>query len=123
MSNLSGYKIILVCTDCDNTRILYHGIKKDIPVSHIITEQPVSKKWLIKRRIKKLGIVTVTGQLIFQAGIVPLIRKLSGRKVKKILTERQLDISALPADKLIAVPSVNDAVFIQTIRSLDPDLV
>jgi methionyl-tRNA formyltransferase len=123
MSKLSGSKIVLVCSDCDNTRILYHGIKNDIPISHIITEQPVSRKLLIKRRIKRLGIVTVTGQLIFQAGIVPLIRKLSGKKVKKILTERKLDISALPADKLIAVPSVNDAAFTQAIRSLNPDLV
>jgi methionyl-tRNA formyltransferase len=123
MSSLSSAKIVLVCSDCDNTRILYHGIKNDSPVSHIITENPVSKKLLVKRRIKKLGLFTVAGQLVFQAAIVPMMRKLSAGKVKKILQERELDISPMPADKIIAVSSVNDKSFVDAIRSISPDLV
>jgi methionyl-tRNA formyltransferase len=123
MSKQGQPNIVLVCTDCDNTRILYHGIKNDVAVSHIITEGLVSKKLLIKRRIKRLGLFTVFGQLMFQAGIVPLMRKLSAKKVNRLLAERKLDTSPLPADKITAVSSVNDETFINAIRSLSPDLI
>ena len=76
MKNIKEATIILVCTDCENTRILYHGIKDEIPVARIITELPVGKKVFIRRRLKKLGIWTTAGQLFFQAAVVPVIRKL-----------------------------------------------
>jgi methionyl-tRNA formyltransferase len=116
-------EIILVCSDCDNTRILYHGIKDAIPIHKIIAETPVSKKQLIKRRIKNLGIIRVAGQLIFQAGIVPVMRRLSAGKVKKIVTEMGLDTSPLPAEKFIKVASVNDQEFISIIQSMNPSLI
>lgn len=116
-------EIILVCSDCDNTRILYHGIKNTIPIHKIIAETPVSKKQLIKRRIKNLGIIRVAGQLIFQAGIVPVMRRLSAGKVKEIITEKQLDTSPLPAEKFIKVASVNDPEFISIIQSMNPSLI
>ena len=107
MNVMQKAKIVLVCTDCDNTRILYHGIKDEISISNIIVEQPVSKKILIKRRIKRQGLIKVFGQLVFQAGIVPVMRKLSRSRVKAILSERKLSIDPMPADKTIHVASVN----------------
>jgi methionyl-tRNA formyltransferase len=123
MKNTGTAKIILVCTDCDNTRILYHGIKDEIPISGIITEQLVSRKLLIKRRLKKLGWFKVAGQLMFQAGIVPVMRRLSKGKVKAILAERKLSIEPLPADKVTNVSSVNDPAFIIAVQQLNPDLI
>jgi len=123
MSNTGKPKIILVCTDCDNTRILFHGIKDEIDISSIIIEQPVSKKVLIKRRIKKLGLFRVFGQLAFQGAVSPMIRKFSGGKIKKIIAENKLDLSPMPEEKIIRISSVNDPVFAEKIRSLQPDLV
>lgn len=113
----------MVCTDCENTRILYHGIKNAIPVSTIITEEPVSKSILIKRRIKKLGLIVVAGQLLFQGGIVPFLRKIVSGKVKAIIQDKGLDVSPLPAEKIIKVTSVNNAAFIEAIKAAHADLI
>ena len=123
MNVMQKAKIVLVCTDCDNTRILYHGIKDEISISNIIVEQPVSKKILIKRRIKRQGLIKVFGQLVFQAGIVPVMRKLSRSRVKAILSERKLSIDPMPADKTIHVASVNEPSFLAAIEKIKPDLI
>ena len=115
--------IVLLCTDCENTRILYHGIKNEIPVAKIITEQPVAKKQFIRRRLKKLGPWTTAGQLAFQAAVVPVMRRLSMKRVHEILHKKRLDIAPLPAEKLISLDSVNSGEFIQTIESIQPDLI
>ena len=123
MSNIPGAKIVLVCTDCDNTRILFHGIKSEIPISTIIVEQPVSRKVLIKRRIKRLGLIKVFGQLLFQAGVVPVMRRLSSGKVKQLLHSRNLSLEPLPSTITRQVSSVNDQVFRDLIAEKRPDLV
>ena len=123
MNNINDKSVVLVCTDCINTRILYHGIKDEVPVSSIIAELPVEKKTLIKRRIKKFGIWKTSSQLFFQAGAVPVIKRLSAGRVKRLLKERQLDTSPLPAGKLINVPTVNGKEFIDAIQKLNPDLI
>ena len=123
MKTTSEISIVLVCTDCTNTRILYHGVKEEIAFSHIITESPVTKKTLIKRRIKKQGWWTTFGQLIFQAGIVPLMRRLSAGKVNQILTTKRLSTLPLPGDKIIHVASVNGEEFTNAIHAINPDLI
>lgn len=123
MNNTAGTDIILVCSDCENTRILYHGISKDIPIARIIVEQPVSKKLLIRRRIKRMGWWKVASQLVFQAGVTPLLRRLSQGRVQEIIREKRLDVSSLPAQKVINVPSVNDPAFVDAIKTINPRLV
>ena len=123
MSSAPNPKIVLVCSDCDNTRILYNGIRKDIPISQIIVEQPVERGTLIKRRIKKLGWFTVASQLVFQAAVVPLMRRLSAGRVSKFLRDNNLELSPLPADKVVNVPSVNDLSFEKAIAEANPDLI
>jgi methionyl-tRNA formyltransferase len=123
MNGLKTHDITLVCTDCDYTRILYHGLKNDFNISRIIIEKPADRVKLIQRRIKRLGLVTVIGQLVFQAGYIPLLRSLSKNKVRTILQTLNLDISPLPAEKVINVSSVNGEDFKNLIKDLQTDLI
>jgi methionyl-tRNA formyltransferase len=123
MTNTHPIKIILVCTDCDYTRILFHGIKNDIVIDKVIMEKPVSKKKLIQRRIKKLGLSRVFGQLLFQGGVVPVIRLFSKNKVSKLVAVRGLDISPVPEDLVVRVSSVNDQSFITVLAAINPGLI
>jgi Formyl transferase len=123
MSNSGKHDITLVCSDCDYTRILYHGIKNEFIISRIIIESSVSKKLLIQRRIKKFGLFTVAGQLAFQAGIVPLLRIASKGKVKNILQSGNLDISPMPENKIIRVSSINGDDFKTLVSTLQTDLI
>ena len=123
MKSGNDISLVLVCSDCVNTRILYHGISNDIAISHIITELPVSRKHLIRRRIKRLGLWTTIGQLIFQVGVVPLMRKLSKNRIQEIIKDRHLKTLPMPGEKIIKIPSVNSKEFTEVIRDLKPDII
>lgn len=123
MKNINEAVILLVCTDCDNTRILYHGIKENIPIARIITEMPLSKKRIISRRIKKLGMWTTFSQLAFQVMVAPVIRKLSAKRVKEILTEKKLSTFPMPPEKTVRLDSVNSKEFIDAVQTINPDLI
>lgn len=122
MNNSKNHDITLVCTDCDYTRILYHGIKNDFNIARIIIESPPGKKQLIKRRLKRLGLFTVAGQLLFQAAYVPFLRFRSKSKVKNILQSQHLDISPLPETIITRVPSVNGKEFKESLKTFQTDL-
>lgn len=123
MMSTGDHDITLVCTDCDYTRILYHGLKNDFNISRIVIEEPVSKKQLIKRRIKRLGLLTVTGQLIFQAGLVPLLRMVSKNKIRKLIRSTGLNISPMPGEKIVHISSVNGNDFKTFLKELQTDLI
>jgi len=123
MKPINEARIVLVCTDCDNTRILYHALRDEIPFTRIITEQPVSRKVMIKRRMKKLGIFTTISQLIFQAAVVPFVRKTSAERVNQVLEENNLKNLPLPSELVTAVETVNSDEFTQELAALSPDLV
>lgn len=123
MKTIAEPSVVLVCTDCDNTRILYNGVKDQVAISHIIIEPAVSRKLLVKRRIARQGWWKTIGQLLFQAGIVPVIKRLSRPKVKKILREKGLDTSPMPEGKIIRVPTVNSTEFIESIKTINPDII
>jgi methionyl-tRNA formyltransferase len=123
MNDLKKPDITLVCTDCDYTRILYHGIKNDFSISRIVIENPPGKKQLIKRRIKRLGFFTVIGQLFFQAGYSPLLRLTSKNKIRKILALYNLDISPMPESIISRVSSVNGNDFKELLKTFQTDLI
>ncbi len=123
MKVIHDASIVLVCTDCTNTRILYHGIKESIPVSHIITELPVSRKTLIRRRIKRLGFWTTFGQLVFQVFCIPILRKLSKKRITQFITENGLYTGPMPEEKMIRLQTVNGDAFVKAIGEINPSLI
>lgn len=123
MSGTNNSNIVFVCSDCDNTRILYHGIKDTVNITTIITEQTESKGKLVRRRIKRLGFFKVAGQLIFQAGVTPFIRFLSASLIRRFLQENNLNTAAMPENLIRKIESVNDSGFIKIIAEIKPSLI
>ena len=120
---MNNPKIVLLAGKGISTNMLYHVLIKDFIIAAIILEEPVSKKQLLVRRIKKLGIIKVLGQILFQIGIIPFLKLATSRRKKEILQQFILDGSDLPAEKIISVSSVNDNACIQNLQSLAPGLV
>lgn len=116
-------KIVIAATDGDSTRALYHCLCKEFFIYKVIIEKPIAKKVLVKNRIKKLGIMKVVGQLMFQVGIYPIIKKLSETRIKEIIEENNLDLSAIPLQKTIFVNSINNDETKNILRELRPDIV
>jgi methionyl-tRNA formyltransferase len=78
---------------------------------------------LAKRRLKKLGWMKVSGQVMFSLVITRILNWFSKRRIAAIKGQYQFDLTPLPAEKLIHISSVNDEECIALLRQLNPDLV
>lgn len=116
-------KIIFLASPCDFTNMIFHQISDHFTIHSVIMEQPVSKKAFVKRRIKKLGYFQVFGQLLFQLGIVPILRIFSRARIEEILTETQNSREEIPESKIIKVNSINSKKTRQLLGELAPDLI
>ena len=106
-----------------STNILFRALQKDFTITAVILEEPVSKKVFLKKRIQKLGIGKVFGQILFQLITVNFLNLVSGGRKKEILKQFDLNGEALPFEKIIPVVSVNDNSCMQILQRLDPQLV
>ena len=120
---MNNPKIVMLAGRGDSTNILFHALKNEFPVNSIILEEPVSKKEFLKKRVKKLGFWKVSGQVVFQLIIVPLLNLLSVQRKKEIIKHYKLDKAPLPSNLIITVRSVNEETCIRALQSINPDLV
>lgn len=116
-------KIIILATDCDTTQILYNSLRTDFEIERVVLEESVSKKLLIKRRIKKLGIINVGGQLLFLILILPFLKWSSKKRKAAIAASYNLNFDPVPEKKITRISSVNDSTCKDILQKISPDLV
>jgi folate-dependent phosphoribosylglycinamide formyltransferase PurN len=87
----------------------------------IILEAQQSKALLLRHRIRRLGWLTVVGQLAFWL-FAKAVRPGYRRREQEILSRESLDVSPIKAD-LIRVASVNDNQTIDKLRAFNPKVV
>jgi methionyl-tRNA formyltransferase len=73
--------------------------------------------------VKKLGILKVTGQLMFRAAVVPLLVRTSRARTAEIRRDFEFDNSAIPEPILIRVRSVNDPRTMEALNQAHPDFI
>ncbi len=120
---MNNPKIILLAGKGSSTNIIYHALKNEFPLAAIILEEPVSKTGFLKKRINKMGIWKVTGQIFFQLIIVKFLHLVTVKRKKAILQQYAMDNSGLPATMITPVNSVNDDRCLQVLKDISPDLV
>ena len=116
-------RILLLGGEGESTNIVFHFLNEKFNLVQAIVEQPESKKVFIKRRIKKLGYLTVLGQILFQLFIVKFLKLSSGKRKKEIIRQFNLNNSEINKDKLANVSSVNHKSTIELIQNMNPDLI
>ncbi len=115
--------IVFLVGNDHSSYAIYNALKKDYNISKVILEEPKSRKEFIKRRIKKLGIIKVIGQGLFQKIIVPFLNKECKSRITEIIKNNNLEFTDFDKDILINVPSANSKECIDTLKSVNPDLV
>lgn len=116
-------KIVLLCSPCFSTTVIYNAVNSRYPVDRVITETPMRGMALARRRMKKLGWFRVGGQVLFSVGLVPFIRRAAAARMKAILAHYRFDETPIPGDKITALDSVNDEACIRLLQEIKPDLV
>ncbi|MBS1753693.1 MAG: hypothetical protein KF741_03930 [Ferruginibacter sp.] len=120
---MQSKKIILLASNCQSSRWVYHALKNLLPISHVIIEQPVSKIQLFKRRIKKNGLWLVTGQAMFTILVTPLLRWKAKNQKDTLIKKYQLVDIPFNEDECNFVTSINDEHCRQLLKQYKPDIV
>lgn len=116
-------KIVLLTGSGDSGNILYHAISQYFDIDKVIIENGVSKKKLLKGRIKKLGMFYVLNQLIFQVLIMPFLKIYSKKRVGQLLVTLGLNIKPFPEMKTIRVNSVNSQNCKLLLKEINADII
>lgn len=113
-------RIVLIGVSGESTDFLYSRLSQVAPTT-LVLEEKISRWTLARRRAKRLGWVAVLGQTLFLLGLVPLLRRLSARRIRELCENPVLDSS--PPGSVYYVSSVNDASCIDFLREVNPEVV
>jgi len=120
---MANKKILLLLGPGTNSNIIYNTINDRFDVSHIILEEKEERFFYLKRRIKRLGFFTVAGQVLFQAFVIPLLRRFSHKRMDAILQKNNLNTQPPPENKITRVKSVNGEDSARRLHEINPDVV
>lgn len=108
--------------DVDTSRIVYNAIKDDFQVVEVIQEKSESIGKFLGRRIKKLGLLAVGGQVAFFV-INKLLKSTAKNRIEEIKQSFDLDTTDYPEDILRQVESANSQEVIERLKEINPDVV
>lgn len=92
------------------------------PVS-VLIEPAQSKRAMLKARARRLGWVSVAGQLCFMVLVPPVLRRVSGGRLAEVRKSLNLRDDPLPQNRMTAISSVNAPETVEMLRELNPDAV
>ena len=116
-------KIVFLASDCESSRWVYNALIRDFMIEAAIIETPVSKKKLIKGRLKKIGLLQVIGQIIFSAVVVPFLKLRAKHRRACLIDQYQLSDTNFRASNTHYVDSVNDEACKILLQQLQPDII
>lgn len=112
--------IVVLGRDNPSTRIVTDALARRFEIARVILEEPEDRAVFIRRRIKRLGLLTVADQLAFMAA-AKLLGRTGRRRIAEILAQAGLRDVA-PPDPL-RVTSANAAETIEALAALNPRVV
>ncbi len=120
---MKGKKIVILAGKGDSSKIVFNALDSQFGIEKIIVEDKENTKKFIKRRIKRLGIFTVVGQILFQLIISKFLGSTSKKRRDEIMKTNNMNAAEIPNDKTINVSSVNSKKTIELLKEINPDLI
>ena len=118
-------KIVMLAGDGPSSDIVYNSLDREFGVDFVIMEHGVGRKTFLKRRIKKLGLFKVIGQILFTIFVSNRLRQTSKDRMAEILRENNLsdDKSYRGSENFHFVNTVNDDETADLLQKLNPDVI
>ena len=115
-------RIVLLCSDGPSTRAVYNALRDEFGSVHVIMEEPISRLQMARRRANRLGYFSTVGQMLFVAGVVPILTRSSGERIQEI--EREFNLRRdMPESEIERIGSVNSERACEVLRKVAPDVV
>lgn len=115
--------VVLLAGDQHTSRIVYHALKAVVPLRAVVMEGHSSRWQFLKKRIRRLGLVEVLGQLAFQTLLIPWLEWRAQERTGEICTRFSLDDSPIDPKLLTRVSSANSDETINLLREMRPAVV
>lgn len=112
-------RIVLLCSPGDSSRAVYRALKEKFDEVTVIMEASIPRLDFLRRRLKRLGLVEVFGQVLFMSLVAPILR-LTARDRLQELTN---DVRVCEIEDPIFVDSVNSEACRTVLRQAAPDVV
>ncbi|HYG28335.1 MAG TPA: formyl transferase [Caulobacteraceae bacterium] len=114
--------VVVLAGDGASSRILVNALQERFPLERVIIEDAESRVLFLKRRIKRMGVLPVADQVLFQ-----LYGRIAGRgarrRIEEIKAQYGMDDAPPPEALVTRVPSANADETIELLRSLQPKVV
>lgn len=116
-------KVVMLAGKGSSTHFIFNGVNLEHTITKVILEEPSDKLILIKRRIKRLGYLTVFNQLLFQIFLAKIIKKINSKYLVELKNTLQLNESEIPKRLIEEVSSVNSDKCRSLLKQINPDIV
>src|ERR1035438_3603938 len=83
--------VLLLATKGVSTNIVYNKLVEYFEGVNVILENKISSSRIIKRRIKNLGLIKTSGQILFQILIQPFLNSVSSGRKKELMEKYLLN--------------------------------
>jgi Formyl transferase len=112
-------KVVLLTCESDIGRIAARYLAARFPGLAVVVERNMARSLLLRRRVKRLGLVRVGGQLAFMA-FQRVQRRVSRGRIAKIVGQANLEPPWPNTSELIRVPSINSPECVAHLKRLRP---
>ena len=102
---------------------MYHVLDRHFDEVKLIQEDPISKRSLLKGRIKRIGLWQVMGQVLFITLVNPILKRKAGKRQKSILKAFGYTNQAIPNQAISKTDSVNHSATIELIKAAQPNFI
>ncbi len=116
------HNAIIIATEGITTNLLFEQLSKEMVVKRVFIEPSESRITILKRRMKKLGIFNVIGQVLFMIIALPFIPKRK-KRIHSIINSTELKNDPIPLDCITKIASVHNKSLPELIKSENPDLI
>lgn len=120
---MSGGLVMLTGRTTAMAPVVYNAVARQHAIERVVVEEPASRAAFLRRRVERLGLATVAGQVLFQAMAVPLLQRRARARLREIHAQHGLDPTPIPAHLIASVPSVNDPATAALLTALAPRVV
>ncbi len=103
--------------------MLYNHLAKRCNIVQVVIEKPEPLKRFLSRRVRRLGMATVVGQVAFQGLVYPRLASEARERIGAIKASHALDDLAIPQTIVTYVESVNDARVAEVLARYEHDAV
>lgn len=114
--------IVLLAAPGASTNAVANALQAAFGDVVVVLERPVSRAALLRRRVRRLGVWTVLGQVLFLLLVQPQLARKARSRLRSLRSQHGLDVSAWNG-RAVHVPSVNSEEARRALRDLAPRVV